>query len=411
MNSAERLQERLKQRDFKLKALLEITNAINANLATEALLEQFRDIVEKKLMIRRLVLFTRIDDQWECPIQYGVERDYSHVEVAPVFGEYRQIQIVQSLDIRFFKEFDLLIPVFRDEKPLSYVLVGDMEEEAIKMSPIIKHMRFVQTLANIISVAIENKFLFGKSLEQERVNTELAMAAEMQALMVGSGARTYDGFEVATYYKPHQEVGGDFCDFIWFNPDEAFMCMADVSGKGVSAAFLMANVQAHLRALLELTEWTLEGVAHQLNKKVNETVKGDRFITMFLAYFHKPTRTLHYVNAGHNPPVVWDNGKIHMLETGSVGIGMLPELPFVHPGALKLGTNATLVCYTDGVVEIENPGEEEFGQERVAQLLDAHCPAMAHAEDLIPLIMDAVDKHRETVPYFDDTALLCCRFK
>ncbi|MCA1751800.1 MAG: PP2C family protein-serine/threonine phosphatase [Cryomorphaceae bacterium] len=409
---SERLQEKLKQRDYKLKALLEITNAINNNFSTTQLLEEFRDILENRLLIKRAVFFTKIGDEWLCPIQYGVEQDFSSIDVRSTFGDIRDMKwLTNNNEEEVYAGFDLLIPVFREERPLSYIIIGDLEDEALKMSPIIKHMRFIQTLANIISVAIENKFLFEQSLKQERVKTELALAAEMQALMVGSGTQNPDGFEVATFYKPHQEVGGDFCDFIPFSADEAFMCVADVSGKGVSAAFLMANVQAHLRALLEHTEWTLESIAIELNKKVIETVKGDRFVTMFMAYFHRPTRTLHYINAGHNPPVVWDRGQIHVLESGTVGIGMLDTLPFINKGEITLSPNASLVCYTDGVIEIENAHQDEYGYERLGELLLAKCPKLHHVQDLVGNIMDAVDEHRGDNAYFDDTALLCCRFK
>ncbi len=407
----ERLQERIKQREYKLKALLDLTTAINNNLSTRELLMQFREIVENQLLIRRLVLYTKIDNEWECPIQYGVDNDYSHIDAMEEFKDIRDITLIQTNEARAFAGFDLIIPVFHKERPLSYFLIGDIDDEEIRVSPIIKHMRFVQTLTNIIGVAIENKSLFKKSLEQERVNTELALAAEMQSLMVGSGTKDYRFFEVATFYKPHQQVGGDFCDFIEFNDDEAFLCVADVSGKGVSAAFLMANVQAHLRALLEHTNWTLKSIAEDLNKKVMDLVKGDRFITLFMGYFHRPTRTLQYLNAGHNPPVVWNNGPVSILEEGTVGIGMLKNLPFVHTGSIQLEENAIIVCYTDGVIEMENESHDEYGYERLGRLLQEKSPSCHHITSMIDHIMGAIDDHRGTVPYFDDTALLCCRFK
>lgn len=407
-----RLQEKLKQRDYKLQALLEITNAINNNLSTTELLAEFREIVENRLLIKRAVFFSRIGNEWMCPIQFGTDRAYGGLDVEATFGDVRDLKwLTNNNDEEIYTGFDLLLPVFREDRPLSYIMIGDLEEEALRMSPVIKHMRFIRTLANIISTAIENKFLFDESLKQERVKTELALAAEMQALMVGSGTKNLEGFEVATFYMPHQEVGGDFCDFIPFGNQEAFMCVADVSGKGVSAAFLMANVQAHLRALLEYTEWSLEGIASELNKKVMETVKGERFVTLFMAYYHRPSRTLHYINAGHNPPVIWDRGKVHVLESGTVGIGMLNELPFIKKGEIELSPNAVLVGYTDGVIEIENESEEEYGYERLGTLLSEKCPKLRHVQDLVGEIMASVDRHRGDNPYFDDTALLCCRFK
>lgn len=406
-----RLQERLKQRDFKLKTLLEITKAINDNLSTKELLQAYRDIVANELLIGRLALFIKQSDQWNCAVFYGVDKSFSAPEIIAKFQIIKDIKTIQSDDEEHFKGFGLIIPVFHNEQPLAYVLIGDIDDDEIKMSPIIKHMRYIQTLTNIICVAIENKELIQKSLEQERYKTELKLAAEMQALMVGSGRKNFPSTEVATYYKPHHQVGGDFCDFIELNSQESFFCVADVSGKGISAAFLMANIQAHLRALLQYTNWTLESLATELNKKVVETVNGERFVTMFMAYFHRPSRTLHYLNAGHNPPVLLTNGKIHHLESGSVGIGMLEELPFINKSEIKLGIDAMIVCYTDGVVEIEDEKEDEFGYERIGMIMKENQHKLKHVDDLISYIISSLDAHRGKNPYFDDTALLCCRFK
>ena len=407
----ERLQERLRQRDFKLKTLLEITKAINDNLSTEELLRGYRDIVEKELVIGRLALFIKSDEDWDCAVVYGVDKTFSPKEIVNKLIVLKDVKTIQTDSEEQFKGFGLIIPVFHNEKPLAYVLIGDIDDDELMMSPIIKHMRYIQTLTNIICVAIENKELFEKSLEQERYKTELHLAAEMQALMVGSGRRDYPSTEVATYYKPHHQVGGDFCDFIQLSDSESFFCVADVSGKGISAAFLMANIQAHLRALLQYTNWTLESLATELNKKVVETVNGERFVTLFMAYFHRPSRTLHYLNAGHNPPVVLSNGKIHHLESGTVGIGMLKELPFINKSEMIIAKGAMIVCYTDGVVEIENELEDEFGYERLGALMKEKEKDLNHVDDLITHIITSLDSHRGSNPYFDDTALLCCRFK
>lgn len=406
-----KLQERLKQSDFKMNTLLEVTKAINENLSTTELLSRYRDVLENQLLIGRLALFTRIDEEWKCVIQYGSDVDFSNIQIESSLKNFKEIKIIQSEADEIFTGFGLIIPVFHEKRPLAYVLIGDIDDDEIKMSPMIKHMRFIQTLTNIISVAIENKDLISKNLEQERYKTELKLAAEMQALLIGSGRRDYPGAEVAMYYKPHNQVGGDFCDFIKISDTESFFCVADVSGKGISAAFLMSTIQAHLKALLQLTNWTLESLAIELNKKVVETVKGDRFVTMFFAYFHHPSRTLHFLNAGHNPPLILSNGKIELLESGTVGIGMLSELPFINKSQIKLGKNAIVVCYTDGVVEIENKKEEEYGTERLGALMRKQAEHIEHIDDLITHIIHSLDRHRGSNPYFDDTSLLCCRFK
>lgn len=406
-----KLQERLRQSDFKMNTLLELTKAINENLSTVELLVRYRDVLQNQLLIGRLALFTRIESEWKCVIQYGSAVDFSNAEIESSFKPFREIKIIQSEKNEIFEGFGLIIPVFHEDQPLAYVLIGDIDDDEIKMSPMIKHMRFIQTLTNIIMVAIENKALIAENLEQERYKTELKLAAEMQALLIGSGRRDYPGAEVAMYYKPHNQVGGDFCDFIRISDTESFFCVADVSGKGISAAFLMATIQAHLKALLKLTNWTLESLAIELNNKVVETVQGDRFVTMFLAYFHHPTRMLHFLNAGHNPPLLHSNKKIEPLESGTVGIGMLDELPFINKSEVKLGKNAIVVCYTDGVIEIENQKEEEYGPEKLGKLITEKADKIDHVDDLITHIIHSLDTHRGSNPYFDDTSLLCCRFK
>ena len=411
LKKIERLTERLKQRDYKLKTLLEITRSINENESTDELLDKYRNVVFDELHIKRMVLFIRLDDRWICALKYGIDKDFDRYDIRKEFDAYREIKSLQTTEKEIFKGFDLFIPVFHKERPLSYLLIGDIDDNEIEVSPIIKHMGYIQTLTNVISVAIENKDLLNKSLEQERYNTELELAAEMQSLLVNSGVKDYPAFEVAIYYKPHHQIGGDFCDFTALSDQEAFLCMADVSGKGVSAAFLMANVQAHLRALLQHTNWTLESIAEELNRRVVETVQGDRFVTMFMAYFHRPSRTLHYVNAGHNPPLLIDRGKLTFLEEGTVGIGMLPDLPFVQKGLVKLGPNALIVCYTDGVVELENEKDEEFGKRKLGALVLDRESKVHHVDELITHVVHALDMHRGERPYFDDNALLFCRFK
>jgi sigma-B regulation protein RsbU (phosphoserine phosphatase) len=411
-NRIRKNKNRINRLNSKLDILLETTNAINSNKSAKELLDQYRSTVENDLQIRRLVLFMQIENIWSCALQYGVDEDYSNdIELFEQVSNKNDVIYLREQDNKKLRNFDFLIPVSNDEKPLCYLLIGDIDENELRMSPSIKHRTFVQTLTNIVAVTIENKALFNRSLRQERIDTELQLAAEMQSLMVGSGTQEYPLFEVATYYQPHQAIGGDFCDFIPLGDDEAFFCMADVSGKGVSAAFLMATIQAHLKALIEHTNWTLEGLVKQLNKKVNELSQGDRFITIFFGYFHYPTRMLHYINAGHNPPFVITSGEAKFLEEGTVGIGMLPELPFINKGQLKLSRNALLVMSTDGVLELENSENDEFSSERLCELMLEKEPHLEKVDDAISHIIDALDLHRGKMPYFDDTALLCCRFK
>jgi sigma-B regulation protein RsbU (phosphoserine phosphatase) len=405
-----RLKERLNQRDLKLKSILDFTDAINNNARTEELLRLFANTVEHDLRITKLLFLALVDETWSELLVVGTVNDIPVSRFVQEFVGMTHLESVESSDKAVFEGWSLFIPVMHESRPLAYVLVGDQAEADIGMSPTIKHMRLIQTLSNIISVAIQNKTLYEKSLEQERMKAELHLAAQMQSLMVSTGRIEANAYEIATYYKPHQQVGGDFFDFIEIDENNCFFCIADVSGKGVSAAFLMANIQAHIKAFLKFADWSLEKMVFEINNVVNSTAKGERFVTMFIGTYSSETRELQYINAGHNPPVILNGDQIELLNTGTVGLGMLEEIPFVNLGSLHIKNDSYLACYTDGVVEIENAAHEEYGTDNLAEVLRSSKSKNLAPEDLVTEIIHSLDMHRGSNPYFDDTALLCIRF-
>ena len=183
-----------------------------------------------------------------------------------------------------------------------------------------------------------------------------------------------------------------------------------MSGKGIPAAFLMSNFQAYIRTLIRRIP--LFYLIQRLNSKVLESAKGEKFITLFIAKYNTKQRVLNYINAGHNPPLLYnkdENGQniIH-LETGCTGLGMLDELPKVDEGIINIEPNSTLLCYTDGVVELENDKGEEYGLKPLEKILksDEH----NSMESLNNLIQDKLVKHKEKQPYIDDIVLFSCKF-
>ncbi|MCC6599247.1 MAG: SpoIIE family protein phosphatase [Crocinitomicaceae bacterium] len=406
MEKHNRLTKKLRERDFKLHALLEITQAINANLSISELLEQYARILREKLGIQKLVLFVR-EENWKCLLHFGMESAViPEVQDENFFSDGKQV----GLEIGHSKEaFDLVIPIRRDERPIAYLLVGDIDENDRKISPVIKHMRFIQTLTNVLVGAIENKKLFLENLRQERVKKEIELAAEMQKILLPKELPRNDSFDVSAYYLPHQQVGGDYYDFMDIGGEEVMFCMADVSGKGVSAAFLMANFQAFLRAVFYFKRSDLSNVVRELNAHVMESAMGEKFITLFIGIFNRKSRLLQYVNCGHNPPVYTDEkGKTHLLELGCIGLGMLEELPTLSKGELRLASNAVIVCYTDGLVETENENFEQFGTESLEKiLLENHG---ASSEEMNASVIKRLDKFRGEMSFVDDLALLTCRF-
>lgn len=408
MARLERLTEKIRVKDFKLNALLDLTRAINDNVPVEQLLALYEGFLKEHLLIEKLVLFSREEDNWKCILQYGVASEVIPLGV-DAFAEGDQTAVKISTS-ESKESFDVVIPVFHDEQPIAHLLVGDLGEQAIGVSPVIKHMKFIQTMTNIMLVAIRNKRFAEENLRQERIRQELELAAEMQAILVPQELPHTDEFEVAAVYMPHQQVGGDYYDFMHLNEDEFMFCVADVSGKGVSAAFLMSNFQAYLRAIFNYLKIPLEEVVHELNSKVMRSAMGEKYITFFIGIYHLRTRELNYVNCGHNPPVLVIPGKGHeLLSSGSIGLGMFDELPNLKKGKVVLPKDSIVVCYTDGLVELENRDLQEYGVERLVEMISSH---MHYGMDeLNQLIISEVDSFRGEMPWIDDTALLSCRFR
>ncbi|MCX7863402.1 MAG: serine/threonine-protein phosphatase [Bacteroidales bacterium] len=400
--------KRLQLSNFKLEALLSITLSINENLSTQALLQKYEKIIRDDLGIGKVVLFS-YNKQWQCLLASGITDDnYLNIHVETDLLPFREITNLTTMNHPKLKGFDVIIPVFHKSIPLAYLLLGDIEEERDGISPVIKHLNFFQTLTNILVVAIENKRLYAENIQQESLRKELDLARQMQSLLIPNpnDLPHNEHIKVSSYYQPHYEVGGDYYDFFYLNHREVGFCIADVSGKGISAALLMSNFQASLRALFT-DDISLEKLIHRLNSIINNNTKGERYITAFIAKYHIDTRTIYYVNAGHVPPLFFNGTlKFQYLKNGCAGLGMLPELTHINVGTIVTKPQSRLVCYTDGLVEMENDKKEEFGTSFLEQAIVNE----KSIELFIWKVIQQVNTFRGKTPFFDDISMLCLEF-
>jgi sigma-B regulation protein RsbU (phosphoserine phosphatase) len=394
-------------KEFKLNALLEVTKAINSNVSTKNLLDIFENIIRQKLGIGKLVLFSHDGMMWKCLLSIGVDEEVSNINVEKEFKKFKEISTIDidSTKGSLHKSFEIVIPVYHKDQPLAYVLIGDLNDDE-GMSASIKHLPFVQTLTNLIIVAIENKKLAKENLRRAAMHRELELAWEVQRMLFPEKLPSNESMDMDAVYLPHQQVGGDYYDFVNINENEVAFCVADVSGKGVPAALLMSNFQANLRILLHHIP-SLPDLVRELNNKISVNAKGEKFITLFIAKYNTVTRVLHYINAGHNPPLVIDEDGANLLTVGCTGLGMFDELVKVREGIVNIAHGALLMCYTDGLVETTNEKEEDFGLKRVQQIaLDNRKKT---PQQLNKLIIEAVNKHKGDMSYIDDIALVTCR--
>ncbi|GAB4449062.1 MAG: hypothetical protein OHK0036_05480 [Bacteroidia bacterium] len=347
-------------KDLKLNLLLHITKAINNNASVSELLEIYQNFLQHTLSISKACLFvnnstntknftSNDNDVWECILKFGLKKNNKIIFEKELLA-IRDIETLTAFKGSFSKEFDVVVPVYHKEIPLAYLLMGDVNPHKIGMSPVIQHLPFVQTLTNIIVVAIENKKLYKQAIQQTEINKEIALAREVQSMLLPQHLPYNKNIKIAADYIPFALIGGDYYDVIKLNNHEYIFCIADVSGKGISAALLMSNIQAVLRSVTEFTH-NLKDIIIQLNKRIIENAKREKFVSLFLGKINLMSKQITYINAGHNPPLMWTDNQFQYLEKGTTLLGFLEELPFIDVNILEYKKNLFLFAYTDGLTD------------------------------------------------------------
>ncbi|MCU0420970.1 MAG: PP2C family protein-serine/threonine phosphatase [Cyclobacteriaceae bacterium] len=398
------LQQLLEKKELELNSLLEITQAINANVPEESLYKIFHFTLRSNLNIKKLALFV-LDERWNCKVNFGTQNNFMRERLDDRFELIKNIHQLSEFDGPCaFHEFDLVIPISHKSDTLALVFVGGMDQRSTHDHE--EGVKFIQALGNIIIVAIENKKLARKQLQQEAFRKELEIASDVQQFLFPDKLPYTEVLKLEASYLPHDMIGGDYYDYVPINANQFLICVADVSGKGIAAALMMSNFQASLRTLLRQTP-NLRDIVEALNFQVLENTKGEKFITFFAAVYDIALKTMVYVNAGHNPPLLWHKGKLSQLEDGSTVLGAMHPLPFLNEGFITGLDDFTLFAYTDGLIETVNEAGEEFGTRSLVEYF-----SLNHRKDLRTIHQDIIvmlDGFKGRNGYRDDITMLSCR--
>lgn len=397
------LEYRLQVKEMELNTLFETIQAINDNEPEEHLYRIYKFTLRSRQHIHKLALFVmeEEDNKWECKTSFGVEGNGKEEELPEGI---KQIEVIADLygseATGFFKQFNKVIPVKHKDIILAYVLIGGANGAKIE------DIDFIEALTNIIIVAIENKKLARKHSRQENMKRQMDIAKDVQSLLFPKKLPYNDRLKVEASYKPHHTVGGDYYDFIQIDEHKFMLCIADVSGKGVPAAILMSNFQAALRTLVR-KKTPLREVIEELNHLIMQNARGENFITAFFVEYDFRSRQLSYVNAGHNPPFLFTEGRETLfLEEGSTIIGGFDPLPFLNISTLE-AHNFLLFCFTDGFTETYNEENEEFGVQMLGDFINEHLHL--DQKELHKKLLSYLNTFKGNNAYVDDITLLSCK--
>ncbi len=223
-------------------------------------------------------------------------------------------------------------------------------------------------LASQVAIIIEKAMLHEQLVEKKRLEAQLEVARHVQLSLLPPRDPKLEGFDISAYNFSTEEVSGDYYDFVSIYEDHLGVVIADVSGKGVPAALLMAFLRASLRAAIHI------GYAPNISMaKVNyllwESIENNQFVTAFYGVLDATNKTLAYSNAGHNPPLLIDkDGRGRFIERGGLPLGMFKDARY-YEYYLPIESGQTLVLYTDGVTEAVSLDGEEYGRERLESIV------------------------------------------
>jgi sigma-B regulation protein RsbU (phosphoserine phosphatase) len=302
---------------------------------------------------------------------------------------------------------ELILPLSLNEKLLGIMSLGPKQSE----EPFTRtDIQLLDSVATQTALALENSHLSGQIAvelaERERMNRELEIAREVQQRLFPQKTPSIPGIEIAGYCRPALGVGGDYYDYFALGDGSLGIAIGDVSGKGFPAALLMASLRASLRAQTMRGGCDLAAIIQTINTLAYEGSAVNKYATFYYGQFSPESRLLSYVNAGHEPPLIFRGDSVIRLETGGLVVGLLPCVQY-EQGTFTLEPGDILVALTDGISEAMNVSDEEWGVENLIRCVQS-CGTVA-CGDIIERVIASADAFSAGAKQHDDMTLIVAR--
>jgi sigma-B regulation protein RsbU (phosphoserine phosphatase) len=362
----------------RLRTIVEASKLINSSIEADSLFNSILSVARAELGVERGTLYFVDDAKKEIWSKVAEGLDVREIRLpigrglAGTVAETGEPVILHDAyaDPRFDRSYDrssgfhtqsmLCVPIRNRERRVVGVLqllnkqVGSFGE---------RDLEFLDAMSDHMAIAMENATLHMAALEKKRMEQELQLGREIQSRLLPKPPSDMRGIALDARSIPCFEVGGDYYDFLELPGHELGIAIGDVSGKGVSAALIMSSIQAALRVAAPI-EPDLSSLIARLNALLFRMAGGRKYVTFFFGRYNPLTGELRYVNAGHNPPLLIEDGIVTPIESTGRPIGILADASY-EERTVTLARGATLFLYTDGLNEANNADEEEFGNERL----------------------------------------------
>ncbi|MEW5977001.1 MAG: SpoIIE family protein phosphatase [Acidobacteriota bacterium] len=312
---------------------------------------------------------------------------------------FRSMQSIVQQGVRSF----MAVPLQTDERVIGLIYVDSLHSFR-RFSE--DDLNLLTVMANVAAIRIERERLALAEQARRRLAHELEQAAEIQRQILPAQAPEVPGLDLAGFNASCRTVGGDYYDFLTYRDGQVSLMVGDVCGKGMPAALIMMGLQARVQVLTESPACPAE-LAERLNRILSATSLGGRFISFFFANVNPQTGEMVYCNAGHNPPfLLRSDGEVELLAAGGPVLGILPDAGYERQRC-QLRTGEAVVLFSDGVTEAVNPAGEEFGEDRLLQIVKQS--RTCSARETLEKVSRAVDEWIGGQPAADDITLVVAR--
>ncbi|RMG26484.1 MAG: serine/threonine-protein phosphatase [Bacteroidetes bacterium] len=394
----------LQLKRLEADALLDVLRTINhSELKISQLCTIARNVLHSQLGVKKMAFYYRFEDEWVEGLRMNFD-EVSPDARAELFS-IRRLTEIRAEDFPALAALgvEYALPIINQNQPSAFFVIADFADSEVEAQ---NDLIFVETLGNILSVAIRNKQLFKEKMNRELLLRELEVAEAIQRQLLISDFSRFRELDVHGFNVAHHRIGGDFFDVIKQGKGTTFVCIADVSGKGIGAALLMSNLLANFRALCAQYSEVAD-IVRELNRILMNITVGEKFVTLFIAKIDTQQNKLTYINAGHNYPLFFHGGQMRYLDKGCLLLGIMPQLD-IEQESLDFEAGDFLFMYTDGLAEQVDEYDEMFGTERIENFLTSN--PLTSAREVNEQLYRELKAHGGQSEAVDDITMLSVKF-
>ncbi|MCG8403652.1 MAG: SpoIIE family protein phosphatase [Phycisphaerales bacterium] len=369
-----------------LRSVLEVSRELSATNDLTPLLQKVEHAALKVLECERatVFLYDREQNELYSRMATGVDEIRFSADLGIAGEVVRTGEIINVPDAyadpRFNPEIDQKTG-FRTRNMVTFPLIGFDRSIVGVLQVLNKHSgdfdpwdhELVKTFGAQVGVAVQRQLLLEHYAEKQRIERDLNIARKIQKGLLPQEDANVEGFDIAGWNKPADETGGDCYDFLALPDGSLAVTIADATGHGIGPALMIAECRALFRATTSLSQ-DLSEVTTRVNNLLCEDLPDDRFVTAFFGLLLPKAETLAYLSAGHGPLIKYTRADDRIEERRANGppLGIMPDMSWSNPEAFKMAPGDMMILVTDGFFEWQNAEQEQFGTERIFEIIRKH---------------------------------------